>query len=65
MHRTSLETIASLKPRKNLPAHVVILSAQILFLVEKKPKLPAYPLPQVVGENEVPGEGVGKGCVEF
>lgn len=36
-----------------------------LFLVENKPKWPAYPLPQVVGENEVPGEGVGKGCVEF
>lgn len=35
------------------------------LLVEKRLRLPAYPLPQVVGENEVPGEGVGEGCVEF
>lgn len=44
---------------------MVILSAQGLLLVEKKPKLAAHPLPQVVGENEVPGEGVGEGRVEF
>lgn len=42
-----------------------MLSAQRQLLVEKKLKPSAYPLPQVVGENEVPGEGVGKGRVEF
>lgn len=46
-------------------ARVVLLSAQRLLLVEKKLQVPAHPLPQVVGENEVPGEGVGESRVEF
>ena len=44
---------------------MVILRAQRLLLVEKRRKLHTHPLPQVVGENEVPGEGVGEGRVEF
>lgn len=32
---------------------------------EKASKPSAHPLPQVVGENQVPGEGMGEGCVEF
>lgn len=65
--RTSIETTAPLTEtaRRLFLARVVILSAQRRRSVEKKPKLPAYPLPQVVGENEVPGERVGKGRVEF
>lgn len=44
---------------------MAILSAHGLLRVERKLKLPAHPLPQVVGENEVPGEGVGEGRVEL
>lgn len=44
---------------------MVILRAPRLLLGEKRRKLHTHPLPQVVGENEVPGEGVGEGCVEF
>lgn len=44
---------------------MVILRVQRLLLVEKRRKQHTHPLPQVVGENEVPGEGVGEGRVEF
>lgn len=44
-------------------APAIIQSAQ--GDVQKESKPPAYPLPQVVGENQVPGEGVGEGCIEF
>lgn len=51
------------KAKGLIPAPAIIQSAQGKAQKESKPL--AHPLPQVVGENQVPGEGVGEGCVEL